>query len=84
MVLQQTGLTALPHVVLVTHAGVAALLGDAGALVLAGVGVTHVHLNVADVVVLLSGEAERTLTGMCFDRVDGSEQNTLPIYEMFG
>ena len=67
-----------------TDAGVAALLGDAGALVLTGVGVAHVHLYVADVVVLLSGEADRTLTGVSLDRVDGSEEDALPVHEMFG
>ena len=82
-VLEHTDLAVLAHVVLVTDAGVAALLGHAGALVLARIGVAHVHLDVADVVILLASEAQWTLAGMGFYWVNGSEQNTLAINEMF-
>ena len=58
---QETQLAVLSRVVLVADAGVAALLGDTGALVLARVGVAHVHLDVTSVVVLLPGEAYGTL-----------------------
>ena len=60
-VCKETQLAVLSRVVLVADAGVAALLGDAGALVLARVGVAHVHLDVTSVVVLLPGEAYGTL-----------------------
>ena len=58
---QLADLAVLAHVVLLADAGVAALLGDAGALVLARVGVAHVHLDVTSVVVLLPSEAYGTL-----------------------
>ena len=80
---QLADLAVLSHVVLLADTGVAALLGDAAALVLAGVGVAHVHLYVADVVVLFSCEAQGTLAGVGLDWVDGSEENALPVYEMF-
>ena len=82
LVRQLADLAVLAHVVVLADTGVAALLGDAGALVLAGVGVAHVHLDVADVVVLLSREPQGTLAGVGLDWVDGSEENTFPVHEM--
>ena len=83
LVRQLADLAVLAHEVLLADTGVAALLGDAAALVLAGGGVAHVHLYVANVVVLLAREPQGTLARVGLHWMDGPEENALPVYEMF-
>jgi len=60
-VLEKADLAVVTNILVSTHAGVASLPGHTGALVLTRVGVARVHLNIADVMVLLSGETHGAL-----------------------